>query len=81
MTPFSFVIKGLSLEKGNFSERLLKKHTLLCNFVEASVSSLSILLYTAGERCLSHDTDMSALYSVNPSAQWIIKPKDCPDLL
>ena len=36
--------------------------------------------FCTGERCLSHETDMSALYSVNPSAQWIIKPRDCPDL-
>lgn len=33
-----------------------------------------------GERCLSHDTDMQLLYSINPNAQWVIKPKDCPDL-
>jgi len=33
-----------------------------------------------GERCLSNETDMYILYSVNPNAQWVVKPKDCPDL-
>ena len=33
-----------------------------------------------GERCLPNNTDMYSLYSVNPNAQWIIKPRDCPDL-
>ena len=28
-----------------------------------------------GERCLPHNTNMLALYKVNPNAEWIIKQK------
>lgn len=33
-----------------------------------------------GARCLPDNTDMYSLYSVNPQAQWVIKPRNCPDL-
>ncbi len=33
-----------------------------------------------GERCLAPDTDMCSLYKVNPNAQWVIKPRDWPDV-
>lgn len=33
-----------------------------------------------GERCLPNETDMYSLFSVNPHAQWVIKPRNCPDL-
>lgn len=28
-----------------------------------------------GERCLDHDTNMMALYKVNPHAEWIVQPR------
>ena len=31
-----------------------------------------------GERRLHPDTNMLALYEVNPAAVWVIKPKNCP---
>jgi len=33
-----------------------------------------------GERCLDPETQLLAVYKANPSAHWVIKPRNCPDL-
>ena len=38
------------------------------------------LLNLLGERRLDPNTNMLALYEVNPFAEWIVKPRNCPNL-
>ena len=33
-----------------------------------------------GERCLDPRANMWEVYRVNPTAHWVIKPRNCPDL-
>ena len=39
---------------------------------------LDVILISIGERRLHPDTNMLVLYEVNPLAEWVIKPKNCP---
>jgi hypothetical protein len=78
-------------KKSQLNEDLVKKRSSHMEGMAQEVHRLSPtvdieeqLLYEVGgnigERCLDPNTNMWELYRINPTATWVVKPRNCPDV-